>query len=1003
MASNYPKGSEWRKWDLHVHTKADRNYSYSSDTNVSSKEQNDHEYPTTFIKHLYSIDNLGAIALTDHDSDSAKWIDKIIQANENHNPGSGREKITILPGVEIETGDGIHLLVIFNPDSQLQDVKTNFRKDSWKETIEHFLTSIRNTASPSANKTTEEILEEAEKWDAICIFAHVTNDKGFFKISSGDRKTKIYKHALTQIFQIPNEGISNSGYLNIIEGKDQNYGSKSITKITASDAKSLKDIATNNCWIKADPTFEGLKQIIYEPQERVYIGDEPEILQRIRQNKTKFISSIKIDQASGYSEDKGVWFNNIEIPLNAGLVAIIGNKGNGKSALTDMLALCGNSHRYEDFSFLREEKFLKDGLAKNFEAELMWKNGELARKNLSERTDLNSPERVRYLPQNFFERLTNNLETYDFEKTLEEVIFSYIPEEDRFGKSNFKELISYKKKLADKEIDESVSKIKDINEIIIEKESKNYPDYKRQLEEKLKLKRKELEEHEKNKPKEVPDPSTDPNLSADLKNKQSELSKLTTSLKEIVEQINQVRREISISKTNIEELNKINRELEGLKRQIENCINTNKQVFTKYGLKIEDIIKYQINLIKISAKVEEEKNRLKELEIKLMCQKDIEGNPHLLKTEKQSPLNKSLEVRKEDLNRRIHTIKAQLSEPQKKYQQYLEDSKKWEEKKKQIEGDENTIDTIKWLENQIQYIASQLNNELTVLRNQRLSYSLQIFRKKKEIAENYSSFKDAACARIKQFQNVLGEYDISIKVSLKIKSSFYDEFLAFIDQGRKGSFYGINGGKLILEKLIKRKDINTEAGIKSLLSEFIEYLENDKREGVENRKRHIIDQISEKKKISNFYEYIFSLSYVEPIYELKLGDKNLVQLSPGERGALLIVFYLLLDREDIPLIIDQPEENLDNESVYKILRHFIRHVKKERQVIIVTHNPNLAIVGDGEQIIFVKIDKTNKNTFSFESGSIENPVINKHASDVLEGTLKAFDVRRLKYLRYNHG
>jgi len=110
----------------------------------------------------------------------------------------------------------------------------------------------------------------------------------------------------------------------------------------------------------------------------------------------------------------------------------------------------------------------------------------------------------------------------------------------------------------------------------------------------------------------------------------------------------------------------------------------------------------------------------------------------------------------------------------------------------------------------------------------------------------------------------------------------------------------------------------------------------------------------------------------------------------------------LLDREDIPLIIDQPEENLDNESVYRILRHFIRHVKKERQVIIVTHNPNLAIVGDAEQIIFVKIDKTNKNTFSFESGSIENPIINKHASDILEGTLKAFDVRRLKYLRYNH-
>jgi len=632
MASNYPRGSEWRKWDLHVHTKADPNYTYSSDTNTASKEQNDDEYPTTFIKHLYSIDNLGAIALTDHNS--ANWIDRIIQANENHNPGNGREKITILPGVEIETGDGIHLLVIFNPDSQLEDVKTNFRKANWKESIEHFLTSIRNTANSTANKTTEEILEEAEKWDAICIFAHVTNNKGFFRISSGGRKTKIYKHTLTQIFQIPNDGISNNGYLNIIEGKDSNYGNKSITKITASDAKRLKDIATNNCWIKADPTFEGLKQIINEPEERVYIGDEPEIIQRIKQNKTKFIRTIKINQINGYNEEKGSWFKNIEIPLNPGLIAIIGNKGNGKSALTDILALCGNSHHYKDFSFLRDERFLKDGLAKNFEAGLIWESGELIGKNLSEGTDLNSPERVKYLPQNFFERLTSDLETYEFEKTLEEVVFSHIPEEDRFGKSNFKELINYKKKLADKEIDDLVSKIKEINEIIIEKEKKYYPDYKRQLEEKLKLKNKELEEHEKNKPKEVPDPSTDPNLSADLKNKQNKLSKLITDLKEIVEQINQVRHEISILKISIDELKKINRELEYLKNQIENYINTNKQVFTKYGFKIEDIIKYEINFLNIIEKIKEEENRLKELEIKLMSQKEIEGNLHLPKTEK---------------------------------------------------------------------------------------------------------------------------------------------------------------------------------------------------------------------------------------------------------------------------------------------------------------------------------------------------------------------------------
>ena len=62
---------------------------------------------------------------------------------------------------------------------------------------------------------------------------------------------------------------------------------------------------------------------------------------------------------------------------------------------------------------------------------------------------------------------------------------------------------------------------------------------------------------------------------------------------------------------------------------------------------------------------------------------------------------------------------------------------------------------------------------------------------------------------------------------------------------------------------------------------------------------------------------------------------------------------------EFTLYIDEPEENLDNKSVYEILTDFLRIAKEQRQIIIVTHNPNLAIVGDAEQIIFVDIDKKN--------------------------------------------
>ena len=86
----------------------------------------------------------------------------------------------------------------------------------------------------------------------------------------------------------------------------------------------------------------------------------------------------------------------------------------------------------------------------------------------------------------------------------------------------------------------------------------------------------------------------------------------------------------------------------------------------------------------------------------------------------------------------------------------------------------------------------------------------------------------------------------------------------------------------------------------------------------------------------------------------------------------------MLDKRDIPLVIDQPEDNLDNKSVYKILVKLIKKAKKRRQIILVTHNPNLAVVADAEQIIHVSIDKKDeKHDFDFFSGSIENPKINR--------------------------
>ena len=143
-------------------------------------------------------------------------------------------------------------------------------------------------------------------------------------------------------------------------------------------------------------------------------------------------------------------------------------------------------------------------------------------------------------------------------------------------------------------------------------------------------------------------------------------------------------------------------------------------------------------------------------------------------------------------------------------------------------------------------------------------------------------------------------------------------------------------------------------------------------------------------------DYLYSLEYLEPAYELRLGGKPFEQLSPGERGLVLLTFYLALDRDDIPLIMDQPEENLDNQSVMQLLVSRVREAKERRQIIIVTHNPNLAVVCDAEQIVYASMSGTTP-TIIYDSGSLEDGVLNRHVVDVLEGTPPAFRTRDGRY------
>ncbi len=115
-------------------------------------------------------------------------------------------------------------------------------------------------------------------------------------------------------------------------------------------------------------------------------------------------------------------------------------------------------------------------------------------------------------------------------------------------------------------------------------------------------------------------------------------------------------------------------------------------------------------------------------------------------------------------------------------------------------------------------------------------------------------------------------------------------------------------------------------------------------------------------------------------------------LSLGQKGTVLL--KILLAQDGKPLMIDQPEENLDNRFVYRTLKDAFKEAKKKRQVIIATHNANLVVNTDAEQVVVAQYEE---NEISFKSGPLENEEIREEVTTILEGGEEAFVQREEKY------
>ena len=731
-----------------------------------------------------------------------------------------------------------------------------------------------------------------------------------------------------------------------------------------SDAHKLEDVATpfgdRFSWIKGGLEFDSLRQACIDPRGRAHVGAEPPT----SATPSQVISEIQIVDAP--------WLQTPTIPLNAGLVAIIGARGSGKTALADMIAAGCDSisdgawaaDEWANPSFLvRARPLIGQGKVK-----VSWAAGDPSTRSL-DGSDANGPmsyPRARYLSQQFVEELCSSSGLTDgLLREIERVIFEAHPDHDRDGALDFAELLEHRAsrhRLARDREAEAVSQISERISTELEKE-KLVASYEAQVAQKKKL----VDAYTADRAKLVSAGSEK------RAQRHTDLAAATNQVRSTLRQYANQRQTFLALQDEVKDLRR---------NQAPEALRQTQARHTHSGMSEEQWAAF---ILDYKGKVDENLTGYV---------KWVDGKIAELKGTAPPPRDPNTELFADDTD--LSTLSQAVLEAEMARLEKLVSSDK---------------------ETQRQYTALSGRIATETAAMQTLTSKLDDSKGAKDRARDLQTQREEAYGRafdalvaeqtvLKELYGPLMARLAAVSGTLK-KLSFSVARVADVAQWagqaeeglidlRKGGAF--RGKGTLLQKANEVLKQAWETGSSAeVVSAMVEFRRLYQKELLDHSPVAHTEQAEFRAWSKRFAQWLFSTDHIDIHYGIEYDGVDIRKLSPGTRGIVLLLLYLALDDGDgRPLIIDQPEENLDPKSVFEELVSLFIEAKSNRQVIMVTHNANLVINTDADQIIIAESGQHPHGALppiTYQSGGLENAEIRKAVCDILEGGEGAFQER----------